>query len=294
MTSEPEPLWKQVVVGDTEPWRRGRLFLVLVGSLSLLAQGLVVVSGIVAGFIEFVLVQGIISLIFWLQFYFIWIGVHWVRWFNGGLSALYGFALIIWGIRDANPLSLIIGLYSFVVGCYMAFAPSVYFFAKRQKEAVRRTESIAIAFVFLVLFGTLAAGVVGLLGYRAHIEREARQFADTAFRRIFSEHDTEFFLEHASDRLLQVAGDRPGLTRFLQDATMRAGDVHDIQEPAGSLRFRYFFPLRLESEGPMSTNGYGDRSRIQMQIIIGDAHGDWQIHAIRWWPDYSILPPPRR
>ena len=280
-------------MGDTEPWRRGRVFLVVVACLTLVAQALVIVSGIIAGFIEFAIVQAIVAVIFWLQFYFIWIGVHWVRWLTGGWNALYGFALLIWGFRDGSALSIIVGLYSFVVGCYMAFAPSVYFFAKRQKETVRRSESIAIGFGFLVLLGTLALGFLGLLGYRANVERDARQFADHAFRRIFADHDTEFLLEHASDRLLQAAGDRAGLTRFLQDATMRAGDVHDIAQSAGSLRFWYSFPLHLSTEGPMTSNGFGDRSRIQMQLIIGDASGEWQIHAIRWYSDYSILPPKR-
>jgi hypothetical protein len=292
VTPEIQPLWKEVV-GDPEPWRRGRLFLVAVGILTLLSQAFVVVSGILAGFLEFVLVQGIVALIFWLQFYFIWIGIHWVRWFNGGLSALYGFALVIWGFRDGNPISWITGVYSFVVGCYLAFAPSVYFFAKRQRETVRRGESLAIAFVFLVLFGTLVAGIFGLVASRAGLEREARAFADTAFRRIFTDHDTEFLLDHASDRLLKNAGGRAELTRFLQHATMGAGDVHDIHEPAlfGPLRVRYSFPLKLVSDGTMTSFGMGQRSRIRMMLMVGDDNGEWQIHEIRWWSDYSLLPP---
>jgi hypothetical protein len=285
---ETTALWREVVIGDTEPWRRGRLFLVAVAILSLLSQGFVLLSGIIAGYIEFVLVQGIVSLLFWFQFYFIWIGIHWVRWFNGGLNALYGFALLIWGFRDGNTISGIIGLYSLVVGCYMAFAPSVYFFAKRQRETVRRGEALAIALVFLVLLGTLFAGIFGLVGYRAALEREARDFADIAFRRIFTDHDTQFLIEHASDRLLKNPGGRAELTRFLQGATMGAGDVHDVQAPAGSLRFRYSFPLQLTTEGPMMSVGMGRRSRIRMMLIVGDANGAWQIHEIRWWADYSL------
>ena len=32
----------------------------------------------------------IFALLFWLQFYFIWIGVHWVRWLNGGVERALG------------------------------------------------------------------------------------------------------------------------------------------------------------------------------------------------------------
>lgn len=286
-TPEPTPLWREVVIGDPEPWRRGRVFLVLLACFSLLFQGLGMASGIITGRIEVLFVQGIFALIFWLQFYFIWIGVHWLRWLNGGLSALYGFAFIIWGFRDASPMAWLIGLYSFVMGCYLAFAPSVYFFAKHQKERVRGMESLAIGIVFLALLGSLVAGTFGLMAYKANVEREAREFADTAFRRIFTEHDTNFVLEHASERLVTAAGSRGELTRFLQDATMRAGDVHEIGQPEGALRFWYSFPLRLSSEGPMTAPGKAEKFRIRMQMIIGESADDWQIHAIRWYPEYS-------
>jgi hypothetical protein len=293
MTPEARPLWKEVVVGDTEPWRRGRLFLVLLASVSLIIQGLAVASLIIAGSIELVPVQGIVALLFWLQFYFIWIGIHWVRWLNGGWSALYGFALIIWGFRDSSAVAGVLGLYCLVVGCYLAFAPAVYFFAKRQRETVRWMESLGIAAVFVVLLGGLVAGAFGLVAYKANLEREAREFADRAFRRIFSDHEIAFLLEHASDRLITAAGNRAALTRFMQDATMRAGDIHELTQPAGSLRFWYLFPFRLASEGPMTAVGRGDRIHIRMQLIIGDASGDWQIHAIRWYPEFVPGPGPK-
>lgn len=287
---QPEPLWREVVIGDLEPWRRGRLFLILLGAFTLLLQGLGIAGLIINGRIELVPIQGIFALLFWLQFYFIWIGVHWVRWLSGGWSALYGFALIIWGFRDGSVIAGAIGVFSLVVGCYLALAPSVYFFARRQKETVRWMESLAIAGVFVVLLASLVSGVFGLMGYKAGVEREARKFADSAFQRIFAEHDTAFFLEHASDRLIKSAGSRAALTKFLQQATMQAGDVHDIERPQGSLRFWYSFPLRLSSEGPMTAAGKGDRQRIRMHLLIGDVSGDWKIHGIRWYPEFVSGP----
>lgn len=290
---EVEPLWR-AVVGDTEPWRRGRSFLIVIASFAFALQCLAFGQGIVTGAIEYVLVQTIFALLFWLQFYFIWIGVHWVRWLNGGWSALWGFALLIWGFRDSVMLLAAIGLYSLIAGCYLALAPSVYFFAKRQRESVRRLESLVIAAVFLLLLGSLGAGVVGLIGYKAYLEREAREFADTAFKRIFAEHDEQFILEHASDHLLKTGGGPAALTLFLQDATRRAGYVHDIGPSSGSVRFWYLFPFRLGSEGQMNGWGVGRDSRLRMQLIIGEAGGGWQIHAIRWQPDFSYPESPGR
>ena len=204
---EPEPLWREVV-GDTEPWRRGRLFLILLAILTFCLQCLSFWGLVLAGDIQRMLGLGIFVLLFWLQFYFIWIGVHWVRWLNGGWSALWGFALLIWGFRDGSPLALVVGVYSLVVGCYLGFAPSVYFFAKRQRESVRWMESLVVAAVFLLLLGSLGAGVLGLIGYKARLEQEARRFADSAFTRIFADHDTYFLLDNSSDRLLAAPGGR--------------------------------------------------------------------------------------
>ena len=197
---EPEPLWREVV-GDTEPWRRGRLFLILLAILTFCLQCLSFWGLVLAGDIQRMLGLGIFVLLFWLQFYFIWIGVHWVRWLNGGWSALWGFALLIWGFRDGSPLALVVGVYSLVVGCYLGFAPSVYFFAKRQRESVRWMESLIVAAVFLLVLGSLGAGVLGLMGHKAHLEQEARRFADTAFKRIFSDHDTYFLLDQCHGSL---------------------------------------------------------------------------------------------
>jgi hypothetical protein len=279
---EGQPLWREVV-GDTEPWRRGRLFLILLAILSIGFQSLSFWNLVLAGDIQRMLGLGIFALLFWLQFYFIWIGVHWVRWLNGAWNGFWGFAFIIWGLRDSAGLVVAVGIYCFVTGAYLGLAPSVYFFAKRQRETVRWMESLVIAAVFLLLLGSLAAGIFGLMGYKANLEKEARRFAKTAFTRIFTEHDTYFFLEHASDRLIQDAGGREVLTRYMQDATMRAGDVHDIRPPVGWLRFSFRFPFHLTSEGEMITEANGVQGHIRMQLIVGEAEGGgWAIHGIRW------------
>lgn len=279
---EPEPLWREVV-GDTEPWRRGRLFLVLLAIVTFCLQAITLGLGIVGGDIVGVVTFGIFVLIFWLQYYFIWIGVHWVRWVSGAWNALSGFAFVIWGLRDKTTLGVASGLYLFGIGAYLALAPSVYFFAKRQRETVRRMESLVIAAGFLLLLGSLSAGMIGLSSYKSHLEREARAFADTALTRIFADHDTYFLLGNATDRLLEVGGGQPGLSKFMQGAAMHAGDVHDIQPAVGSLRFWYSFPVELRSGGELRTEGIGDHGiRIRMYLILGEVDGAWKIDAI-WW-----------
>jgi uncharacterized protein (DUF983 family) len=289
---EVEPLWR-AAVGETEPWRRGRLFLVLLAVLTFCLQCLSFGRIILAGDIQRALVLGIVGVVFWLQFYFIWIGVHWVRWLSGAWNALVGFILIIWGFRDGVNLAIGVGIYLFAIGAYLGLAPSVYFFARRQRETVRWKESLAIAAVFLLLLASLGAGMLGLMGYKAHLEEDGRHFADTAFKRIFAEHDTYFFLDHVTDHLMETGGGRGRLTRFLQDATIRAGDVREISRSAGWLRCWYLFPSHLGSEGEMIAEGVGVRGRIRMHLKLVEAGGGWKIEAVWWiYPELASPRPP--
>jgi len=286
-TPERSVLWREVLA-EEEPWRRGRTFLILIACVTFLFQALVLGYGIITGLIELVLVHALASLIFWLQFYFIWIGVHWVRWLNGAWNAFCGFALLIWALRDRAPVLAALGAYLLMIGVYLGFAPSVYFFAKRQKAKVRWMESLAIAGVFLLLLGSVYAGVLGLAGYKAALEREAREFAGTAFRRIFAQHDTYYLLDHVSDQVLNQPNGRERLTMFLQSATMQAGDVSDIEPAVGSVRFWYSFPFDLASDAQMKTHARAERgSNIALQLVLIEAHGDWKIQYVGWSPDYD-------
>jgi hypothetical protein len=282
----PEPLWKEVV-GDTEPWRRGRKFLVLYASINLINQGLVLGDLIVRGFLDPLIFSGAVAALFWLQFYFIWIGVTWIRWVHAGLVILVGFALTIWGIRDGVYLWTGVGLFNFVLGAYLGLAPAVFFFGKHQQERRSWAEVLVVGLVFVLVLASFAAGIVGLAGYRAARLADAREFADRAFRHIYAEHDTQFLTEHATARLMNEGGGVPGLSRFLQDATMRAGDVHDIHPGVPVLRSWHRFPLNLGFYGEVTAEGVGDRGGIQLAMRIGeDGHG-WQIDAV-WWRYWNL------
>ena len=145
-TEQPEPLWREVV-GDTEPWRRGRLFLALLAIWTFASHLLLIGSQILVGRLDVLLAAAIGALVWWLLFYFIWIGVHWVRWLSAGLSGLTAFANLIWGIVYGNPVRLVDGLIALPLAAYLGLAPSVYFFAKRQKETVRWKESLIVGAV---------------------------------------------------------------------------------------------------------------------------------------------------
>lgn len=282
--SAPEavPLWKEVVVGDTEPWRRGRRFLIIYGIISLANQVVILVDLVLRGLLDPLVFNAAVIALFWLQFYFIWIGVSWVRWIQAGLGALFGATLIIWGLRDGMMLSIAIGVITFALASYLGLAPSVYFFAKHQRERRNWKDVLAVAFVFVLVLTSFGAGILGLSGYRTSRLAEAREFADHAFQHIFTEHDTQFLMERSTERLMREGGGMGGLTKFLQSATMRAGDVHDIRPSNGTLRCWYKFPFGVGTYGEVTSEGTGDRGRVKLWMRIGEGGRGWQIDAV-WW-----------
>ena len=286
---QPEPLWREVV-GDTEPWRRGRLFLILLAVWEVLIQCIRVGTEILLGRIEVLLGVAIGAMIFWLLYYFIWIGVHWVRWLSGGWMGLVAFANLIWGIRDGNTMRLIDGTIGFPIAAYLALAPSVYFFALRQKETVRWKESLAVAAVFVLLLASVGATAFGLHSYKTQLEENGRAFADRAFRRVFVDGDTAFFRAHVTERLMQEEGSER-LNWFIADRSRRVGEAQNLAPAEGRLQFWYRFPATLVPHGTMRSSAESDHGPVRLNLRIGNAGGQWQIDAI-WWRfiDPATLP----
>jgi hypothetical protein len=283
-SAEPEPLWREVV-GDTEPWRRGRLILVLFAALTLISDIILLGDMMLKGNIEALLAFGVLAMLFWLQFYFIWIGVHWVRWLAASLCGLSGLFQLVWSLEDWSSLTLFSGAYAVVVAAYLGFSPSVYFFAQRQRETKQWATSLAVAAVSLLVVVSLGCGILGLLAYKAQLETGAREFGDLAFQRVFTNHDTYFLLDHATDDALKNNG-RARLTGFLQDATIRAGNVRDIKPCTVAIRFSYAFPTTFVVEGQLATQGVGERGRIELLMRVDQITNDWRIDDIGWiYPD---------
>ncbi len=106
------------------------------------------------GLIEQVTINTAVAVFFWLQFYFIWIGVQWVRWLQGAFSIIVGFAMLIWGFEGSSTVLLVIGTYNFFTGAYVGFAPAVHFFAQRQRERRDLKYALLVGIVFLLLLAS--------------------------------------------------------------------------------------------------------------------------------------------
>jgi hypothetical protein len=285
MREDTRSLWEQYD-SEVEPWRRGRAFLIWLGTLTAISDLFACGVFILGGQIESVFLFAAIRIVFWIQFYFIWIGVHWVRWLQGMFNVAHGFVLFFWSLQNESGAVMTFGMFMMGTGIYLAFAPSVYFFAKRQQAKRSWRESLLIAAVFGILLLTLTAGVLGLFRYKIRIQEDAVNFADFAFGRIFTEHDTYFLIDNVTARLLEPPFGRGYLTKFLQDATIFAGDVQQIQRTTERIAVRYGFPFNLFAETEVQSEGVGARGHVILRMQIVGTAGDWKIDNAQWWyPD---------
>jgi hypothetical protein len=107
-------------------------------------------------------------------------------------------------------------------------------------------------------------------------------FGDAAFHSIFAEHDTYFLLDHASEEMEKRARGRERLTMFLQHATMKLGDVHDLERSTGWIKLGYIFPNRFGSVGEIVAKGTGEHGPAEMYLRVGKGGEQWEIDDI-WW-----------
>jgi hypothetical protein len=97
MRDESRPLWEQLD-SEVEPWRRGRGILICLAAFYIVAQSLILAASILLGNIERFLIFGVGTVFFWLLFYLVWIGVHWIRWLLGGWNLIIGFCFAHMGM----------------------------------------------------------------------------------------------------------------------------------------------------------------------------------------------------
>ena len=281
MREDTRSLWEQYH-SEVEPWRRGRAVLLLIGLFNLVVQGLDLAAHIALGNVEVLLPRVTGFLVFWLQFYLIWIGINWVRWLAAAWCGLIGFVFLIRGWVDGNSFLVVVGCINLIIGSYLGLSPSVYFFAKRQRERRNWIYSLSIGGILALIFLSFGMGSIGLSAYKAQLEAEAGRFADDAFMRIFANHDTDFLLDRITERGLAASGGRESLTKFLETATIQTGDVRDIRRATATLKLTYNFPFEFGCIGTVTAEGVGAAGPVRLRFDIIQSNQEWQIETLSW------------
>ena len=288
MTASPDqPLWRELV-GDTEPWRRGRIILVILGLFFFVQQSATFVSALLEGRVEQILIFAIAVVLFWLQFYFVWIGIHWIRWVWGAWNLIIGFCLLIWAWLDGSGPRSVIACVTLLIGVYLCFSPSVYFFAQHQRESVRWKEALLIGAVCLMMLVSIAAGMFGVAAFKEDKRRDAGRFAADVVQKVCVEHDREWILRHVTKDSLKKKG-YGRLDYFLTDAKDRVSDIVGVHPHASALKFRFRWPVNLESEAHVTMKLETESGPYYFGQILLDSGRGWEIDRMSW--DY--FPPSR-
>lgn len=277
---QTEPLWREVL-GREQPWRRGRNFVVLFAIVTFVSQLLALGLRIAVGDIETFIITGCLAALFWMLFYFIWIGVHWTRWAVAGLLGFTAFTQFLWSFHNGSVLDAFIGGINLCMAAYLGAAPAVYFFALRQREKRDWRIALAVAVVFLLLLASFGTGAFALGSYRSALQEEGRDFASNALRHIYVEHDEEFLRTSATERM-RTPENLNRLHNFMLDAQGRLGLVSNIELRRVALRMWWSFPARLVCAGQVVAAGDSFRGPVQMHLVIGNGGAEWQIDGV-WW-----------
>lgn len=286
MVTEARSLWERYD-SEIEPWRRGRLILILIAAFHLAIQIMLIGTNAVAGDFYRAVIFAAQSVLFWLLFYFIWIGIHWIRFVWGGWNMVAGFCLLIWAWLDLSGIETVAALTTFPIGFYLCFSPSVYFFARKQREIIRWRESILIGLVCVVVLGSVGAVAIGLAVMQQQWRRDASAFAAETGHRIYQDRDFQWVLAHVTAESL-TAGGPDRLHRFFENNQIQLGDFGLMEEPRTEIRLRFQPPFGFAVEGRADARAQTANGPVEVHEMFQSKAEEWQI--VHMWWTYLPLP----
>lgn len=270
------PLWLQSIP-DREPWRRGRDAICFISIFILLGQCALIVQSILRGSLTLFLLATGLGAIAFLLLFFIWIGRNWPRWIIAPLFACSGFANVIWGMREGSGPLFLTGLGGLTIFTYLALAPSVYAFARHQRERIKLSESLTVGAIFLLVLASVGSGLYAFYLYDTELEREATSFAATTFNKVFVYHDAEFLRSNLKDG-----------ERALSPEAFVAQLSSSFDQPRWMGSLRGTFTTRLVARRVMITGLfqmpvlYEGSTPIWVNLEVSRIGDGWQIDHIGW------------
>lgn len=275
-SGDPQPLWLQSIP-DREPWRRGRDAICFISLIILLGQAALVFRSIMLGNVRLFLLAVSLGAIACLFIYFIWIGRNWPRWIIAPLYAVSGFVNVIWGISQGDGVLFLAGIAGLTIFTYLALAPSVYAFARHQRERIKLTEALLVALIFCLVLASIGSGLYAFYSYDAGLEREAVSFAATTFNKVFVYHDEEFLQDNLKDAARVITP---------HDFIVRLG--RELGEPLRTGKFQSVFTTRwvarqLMVQGTFQLRViYDSYGPVWVNIQVSRIGSGWQIDHLGW------------
>ena len=280
MANENRSLW-EIYHSETEPWCKGRTILLSIAFFYFVVQITGFAAAVLSGNIERALGFTVIAMLFWLLLYLIWIGLHWVRLVWGGWNMISGFGLLIWGWRDSSGYETTLGAITLLIGTYLCLSPSVYSFARRQRETVRWQEAVLIAVVCLLVIISIAAALLGLQFVHIQREREAARFAEEVAQRVYLDHDFDWTLAHVTPTSLEDDG-RERLRYFFSAVRRQLGEIRSISGAQATVSLRFRLPSTFASDAQVISNAESAAGPVELHARLLEEGSGWEVDRM-WW-----------
>jgi hypothetical protein len=272
---DASPLWKEVL-GDAEPQRRGREAVIVVTIVIFLGEAGRVLAALMSGNPRDFFVQILTAWVVALLLYFVWIGQSWARWILAPVFGINGCWDFVWGIVNGDGLRIVIGIGELIVFTYLAISPSVYAFARHQRERIQRWEVLAISAVFLLVFLSLGSGILAFSAFQNRLKAEGSEFAAMAFHRVFENRDPTYLAEHSS------AGRRYSSPQnFINRINSELGEIKNVGPLGTSFRIK-FVPNHFVVHGTARVRVVFESAPMWVSIDVSRQEADWEIDHISW------------
>ncbi|MGH7935760.1 MAG: hypothetical protein ACREF8_01985, partial [Chthoniobacterales bacterium] len=244
----------------------------------LLGQVALILRSILLGDLKTFFIAVGLGVVAFLLLFFIWIGHNWPRWVLAPLFACSGFANVIWGMTEKSGPLFLLGLLGLTIFTYLALAPSVYAFARRQRERVSLTEALVIGGVLLLMLASVGCGLYGFYVYDTDLQGEATRFAETTFNKVFLYHDVDFLRANLKDEEREMSPQG-----FLDSIGAFLGQPRWVGKPRGVF-VTHFSRDRLTMTGRFRMPALFNDNTVPIWINIDVSRiGDgWQIDHIGW------------
>jgi hypothetical protein len=275
MTPEAGPLWREVL-GDAEPHRRGREAIIVVSVLILLGEAAKVVATMMGGDVPVFFLRVVTAWLVSLLLYFVWIGQTWARWLLAPVFGINGCWDFIWGIVGSDGLRIVVGIGELIVFCYLVISPSVYVFAREQRERIKRWEVLAISGVFLLVLGSVGSAILAFYIYQNRLKAEAAEFAGLSFHRVFENRDAEYLAQHSS-KTRKYTSPQTLINRINGEL----GEVRSVGPVGTSFRIKFVLD-HFELRGTARARLIFDSAPLWVSIEISGREPDWEIEHISW------------
>jgi hypothetical protein len=272
----PPPLWLESIP-DREPWRRGRDAIFFISLLVVLGQAALIAWSIMLGNLTMFLLAAGAGAVALALLYFVWIGHNWPRWLVAPLYALSGFGNVIWGMVNSNGPQFLLGLAGLTIFTYLALAPSVYAFARHQRERIGLTESLVVGGIFLLVLASVGSGLFGFYVYDTDLQAQATRFVGTTFNKVFLYHDDDFLGHNLKP------AERPMTPKaFVEGLESSLGQPTWVGTPRGVFT-THFANHALQLTGRFDIPAlFGSTSPIWINIDVSRIGDGWQIDHIGW------------